>query len=93
MAHGGRRPGSGRPKGAAAARTREIADKAALEGVTPLEFMLNRMRDEEVPMDSRFAAAVAAAPYIHAKLSSIDAKLEGDMGMTVEIVRFGADKG
>ncbi len=42
---GGARPGAGRKKGAATKRTREIADKAAEEGITPLEVMLKAMRE------------------------------------------------
>jgi len=42
---GGARPGSGRKKGAATKKTREIADKAAEEGITPLEVMLRAMRE------------------------------------------------
>jgi hypothetical protein len=34
---GGKRPGSGRKKGSATKKTREIADRAAAEGITPLE--------------------------------------------------------
>ena len=44
MAHGGARKGAGRKKGSATAKTRAIADKAASEGVTPLEVMLDVMR-------------------------------------------------
>jgi hypothetical protein len=52
-ARGGKRPGSGRKKGSATKRTREIADRAAEEGITPLEFMLNVMRVEFTPKQSR----------------------------------------
>jgi hypothetical protein len=78
---GGARKGSGRPAGAATKRTREIADKAADEGITPLEFMLNMMRQDSDHEDPRiqaqreamrFEAAKAAAPYIHARLSSVE---------------------
>lgn len=48
---------------------------AEATGVTPLEFMLNRMRDEEAPIADRMDMAKAAAPYIHAKLSSIEASV------------------
>lgn len=41
---GGARKGAGRKVGAATKRTREIADKAAAEGLTPLEVMLRTMR-------------------------------------------------
>lgn len=41
---GGARKNAGRKAGAATKRTREIADKAAEEGLTPLEVMLQTMR-------------------------------------------------
>src|SRR3954465_8654756 len=44
MALGGKRPGSGRKKGGANLKTREIANKAAEEGITPLEVMIDNMR-------------------------------------------------
>ena len=79
---GGRRPGAGRKTGGATKRTREVADKAAAEGVTPLEFMLGIMRsdlpedasDEQrvLMMAMRFEAAKAAAPYMHPKLSAVE---------------------
>lgn len=81
---GGARKGAGRKPGAATTKTREVADKAASEGVTPLEYMLQVMRNEppaglEGPQllsahMMRFEAAKAAAPYIHPKLASIEHK-------------------
>lgn len=69
---GGARPGGGRPKGsknkASIAREQEI--KAS--GLTPLDYMLTIMRDEEAPKDVRLDAAKAAAPYVHPKLSSVE---------------------
>ncbi len=47
MSRGGAKPGErrgGRQPGTANKRTREIADKASAEGITPLEYMLNVMR-------------------------------------------------
>ena len=46
MARGGARPGAGRKAGSVTRRTREIAE-AALEGLTPLEYLLSVMRDEQ----------------------------------------------
>lgn len=83
---GGRRPGAGRKKGSATRKTREIADKAAEQGITPLEVMLAAMREAyeqatkpDVKADVRLAylekaASVAkdAAPYIHPRLASIE---------------------
>lgn len=88
MARGGARAGAGRPKGAATKRTRDIADKAASEGLTPLEFMLQILRDEDQETGARFEAAKAAAPYVHPRLANVDANLSGEVGLTVEIVRF-----
>lgn len=79
--HGGARKGAGRKKGSATKRTREIADKAAEEGITPLEYMLQIMRGEEVSEDEkvqiarealRFEAAKAAAPYMHPRLAAVE---------------------
>jgi len=76
MAHGGARAGAGRKQGSATAKTREIADKAAEGGVTPLEFMLKIMRDETAERAERLDMAKAAAPYIHPRLSAVEAKVE-----------------
>jgi hypothetical protein len=84
MAHGGARPGSGRKPGSANTKTREIADRAANDGLTPLEFMLEIMRDTSAESGVRFEAAKAAAPYIHPRLSAMDARVEG--GLRIEIV-------
>ena len=62
-----------------------------MEGVTPLEYLLTVMRtsdDEARQLD----AAKAAAPYVHARLANIDATVKGQMGITVEIIRFGDGK-
>lgn len=73
MARGGARPGAGRPKGAANKRTREIADAAFEGGLTPLEYMLGVLRDEARSDQERFEAAKNAAPYMHPRLTSIEA--------------------
>jgi hypothetical protein len=41
----------------------------------PLDFLLRLMRDPHSPMARRLEAAKAAAPFLHPKLSVIDAKL------------------
>jgi hypothetical protein len=41
---GGKRVGAGRKTGSATKKTREIADRASAEGITPLEVMLDNMR-------------------------------------------------
>jgi hypothetical protein len=69
MPRGGKREGAGRPEGAATKRTREIADAAATEGLMPLEYMLQVMRNTAADEARRIDAAKAAAPYVHARLS------------------------
>jgi hypothetical protein len=44
MAKGGKRVGAGRPLGSVGTKTREIANRAIKEGITPLEVMLRNMR-------------------------------------------------
>jgi len=62
---GGRKRGT--PNKASAAREVEIR----ASGLTPLEYMLQVMRDEEAPTELRLDAAVRAAPFVHARLSSV----------------------
>lgn len=90
---GGRRAGAGRKPGAATQKTRAIADAAAAEGVTPLEFMLEMMRRPTVHDDPKiqsvreqmaFEAAKAAAPYMHPRLAAI--QHSGETRSTVQIV-------
>lgn len=93
MARGGTRSGAGRKPGSANVKTREIADKAAQAGITPLEVMLEAMHQCRDKGDIEKAAYFAkdAAPYIHARLANVDAKVEGEMGLTIEIVRHADD--
>lgn len=79
MARGGKRPGAGRKAGSATKKTREIADRAASEGLTPLDYMLSILRDEAQGPLMRFEAAKAAAPYVHPKLASVEQKHSGEM--------------
>lgn len=83
---GGQRKGAGRKPGSATKKTREIADKAAAEGTTPLEIMLRTMKafaDEaeankthrETHLKLMVAAsgvAKDAAPYVHPRLQAIE---------------------
>ena len=50
----------------------KAADAASeRDELKPLEFMLDVMRDESLPLDIRVEAAKAALPYCHPKLASI----------------------
>jgi len=63
MSRGGYRPGAGRPKGSKTARMPD----AAVEGETPLAFLLALMTDEAQPVEVRMRAAGLALPFMHAK--------------------------
>ena len=63
---GGRNKGT--PNKATAARQVDIA----ASGLTPLDYMLSVMRDEQTDTATRLDAAVKAAPYVHPKLASVD---------------------
>lgn len=80
MSQGGKREGSGRKKGGANLKTRKIADQAILDGDTPLEYMLNVMRDVNADIERRDEMARAAAPFIHPRLQSTTVKGPGNNG-------------
>lgn len=80
---GGRKPGT--PNKIRAVQVEFQASAAAsarIAGITPLEFMLDLMRDESNPKGMRFEAAKASAPYIHARLSSV--QVSGDADKPIE---------
>ena len=79
MAHGGSREGAGRKAGAVTTKTREIADAVAASGETPLDYMLRVMRDFGADTPRRDDMAKAAAPYVHAKLASVDANVKANV--------------
>lgn len=91
MARGGKRAGAGRKPGSATKRTREIADAAAAEGVTPLEVMLKAMREhyDSERWDEAAAVAKDAAPYMHPKLAAIEHS--GKDGGALQVIISGPD--
>ena len=85
---GGKRPGAGRPKGSPNKIKLDVTDavervKLALaEGVTPLEYLLEVMRDESLAIELRLEAAKAAAPFCHRR-QPVDLNVETDMSAWV----------
>lgn len=67
---GGR--GKGTPNRATAAKAAEIA----ASGLTPLDYMLNVLRDENIEWRRRDEMAKAAAPYVHPKLATVEQRSE-----------------
>ena len=60
---------AGRPKGSFNKRT--LAYLRTNGGELPLDYMLKVMRDPEAPENRRDDMAKAAAPFLHAKLQTI----------------------
>ncbi len=76
MAGGGSKPGErrgGRQKGIPNRATIERQAEVAASGLTPLDYMLSILRNETLDEAARFEAAKAAAPYVHPRLSTIEA--------------------
>lgn len=92
---GGRRPGAGRKPGSATKKTREVADRAAASGITPLEVMLEAMESFRNAGDLEKAASFAkdAAPYLHPRLAAVQhagkdgGPIESEGKLVVEFVR------
>jgi|SRR5271165_6350445 len=70
--HGGQREGSGRKPGSLNKATQKQREAVEASGLTPLDYMLSVMRDEQANTAARLDAAKAAAPYVHPKLAAID---------------------
>lgn len=76
--HGGKRPGSGRPKGSKNKRSLASQLEAVGDGPTPLEFLIGVYQDEGKPEVMRMDAAKAAAPYVHSRFSNVDMSVSDD---------------
>lgn len=70
----GRKTGGGSRKGRPNKATAAKAAAIAASGLTPLDYLVSVMRDENAPRAERIDAAKAAAPYVHPKLQPVDGK-------------------
>ena len=77
---GGRKKGS--KNRANARREAEIAGS----GLTPLDFMLMVMRDSRRKLSERMMAAVAAAPYVHPKLATVQVQGDRDNPVAAKLI-------
>lgn len=100
MARGGKRPNAGRKPGTvseATKRRKEVAAAALAEGISPLDVMLTTMRslwDQAVDAEGKVVnigkamqanmVAKDAAPFIHPKLSNIEAS--GPDGAPLQVI-------
>jgi hypothetical protein len=71
MGHGGWRPNSGRPRGSKNKKTRKNIDEAAAAGQSPVEYLLEVMRDPTNEPHRRDQAARDVAPYVHPRLAML----------------------
>ncbi len=87
MPKGGARVGAGRPKGLKTVLTQQAIARAASagNGLLPLDYLLEIMRDEANDKSMRIDAAKAAAPYIHAR----QVEHSGHVSQEMWIVRAG----
>jgi hypothetical protein len=69
----GRKTG-GRQKGARNRATAEARAAAEATGILPLDYMLGVMRDPAADQKRRDAMVMAAAPYLHPRLSAVEPK-------------------
>jgi len=65
----------GRQRGTPNKRTQEQIARVRETGITPLEYLLQVMRDEQSPAALRLDAATRAAPYVHPRLAAVDVDL------------------
>lgn len=82
MARGGARPNAGRKPEGRNRLTQEAVAKAS-DGLSPLDYLLQVMRDPDADQARRIDAAKAAAPYTHPKLQPVDG--DGDTKQTIEV--------
>lgn len=71
----------GRKKGTPNKATveREALVSAAASGANPIKFFADLLSNMDAPLQLRFAAAKELAPYMHAKLASIEANINANV--------------
>lgn len=95
MARGGARPGAGRPRkeaGSVPAVKNEAAanrPRKSLGGMTPLEYMLGVMNDDDVDPTRRDRMAMAAAPFVHPRAAEAEGGKKAQRQAAAEEVAAG----
>lgn len=82
MSKGGSKPGErrgGRQKGTPNKAAQALRDDMAEAGEIPLSYMLRVMRDRSADDERRDKMAIAAAAFMHPKLSSTEATLNANV--------------
>ena len=81
--------GGGSRKGIPNKATAEREKEIAASGLTPLDFMLTMLRDFGAAHEDRKWAASAAAPYVHPRLSQVDANVSGQLDVRGWLQKLG----
>lgn len=76
---------AGRPKGSKNKRTAEQEKVVKATGMTPLEYLTSIYQDDSKDERIRADAAKAAAPYVHARLSNVDMKVDDQTKQVEEL--------
>lgn len=76
---GGARRGAGRPKGSLSRRHVETVAEAVAAGKTPVEYMLDIMRDNKADQKRRDWAAEKLAPYLHPRPAPLAPQIHIDL--------------
>ena len=94
MAKGGRRVGAGRKTGTSDKRLRKFSVDQVLNSIgsgpdsTPLAFLMGVIHlpagTEGVKLSDRIQCAIAAAPYVHPRLSSVEMKGDANAPLQVQ---------
>lgn len=90
MGRGGARLGAGRKAGTSDKALRKVSADRVLNATgtgpdkMPLAYMLAVMNDDTEKSSTRLQAAIAAAPYVHPKLASIEVKSENTSTLTIQ---------
>ena len=84
MPRGGRREGAGRKPGVpqrhpVRKRQAVVAMEAGAAGLTPVDYLLGIMRNDELDLAVRLDAAKAVAPYVHPRLAVIDSTTRAEV--------------
>lgn len=78
-----------RPKGIPNKATKAREQIISQQGVTPLAYLLEVLRDETLTRPERVDAAKAAAPYVHPRLSQVDAHHSGQIDLRAWLMKLG----
>ena len=81
-ANKGHKKAGGRKKGTPNKASVEREAEIAKSGKTPLQFLIDRMRNTKAKMVERIECAKAAAPYVHPKLATTTMQHEGGIVIT-----------